>query len=378
MKKIWSFLFFSIMAWGMIGCGCQNKVNDDMEEAKGMFRPMNIGMVQANKGIYVSGVYTGFLYYIDEGTGNTTVLRNKPNCDHPKSTECNGFFPGVGRTLFWYDNYLYRANPAEGELILYRIYPDGSGYDQYAVLGNTDSQSIKAGCMANGIFYYATSAPIKSENDIRETEIFDIFKIEINGSGKPQKVTSVEAKNPAFISMESGNNGIWVQIQWRENTMEKRADVYHLKNGETELIKEVSGIKEAKMNGPSVFDDRIYYTSEGTIWEYSNGNTESIVKIEKSAENVRNPIIYGDWIFEDSGNKIMIYKKDGTYVNTVDYDTIGIPSMEKQTTCYLAGVTNKGLYLDFYSSQEESLYFCSFEKALTEKKIEWELVIPSL
>ena len=378
MKKRLICVLISVAVLALGACSNRTQESAEGRKTSGMFLPMNIGIVQANEGLYVSGVNSGFLYYVDLETEKSTILCNKPNCSHPKSTECNGFLPGVGRTLFWYENYLYRANPLDGELILYRIYPDGSGYDKYAVLGQSDTQSLKAGCMSDGTFYYATSAPIKSANIKRETETFDIYRIDIDKQGEPEKITGVEAKNPAFISMIGGEDGAWIQLQWRENSTEKIADIYYLQNGEKELTKKLDGIKEAKMTGPSVSKDAIYYTSEGSIWRYSQGNKKGIAQVDKEDENIRNPIVYDNWIFEDSGNKIVVYKQDGTYVNTVEYETVGKTSMEQQTTCYLAGVNHKGLYIDLYSSEKESLYFCPLEDALTKETVEWEILLPSL
>lgn len=362
--------FLCCLIFFLTGCG-KTDVSEP-EALEGMFRPTTFGMAKTEDGIYIAN---SSIYFFDPETGQSTILCNKPDCDHENYDICNAKVDfGNHATLFYQNGYLYMFGIDEEteELCIYQIRPDGSGYETYLTMANASAGAIDARtvCYHNDFWYFIITEKFKTRQE------YHLYQIKLEKNAKPEEVFTMDAGLSELISVYPGEDGIWMQRQYLTETS-NTGTIYFLRDDEKEPEIVLDQIPDCRARGPVPVGDTFYYLSNQEIWKYSDGEKTVITKRGKEGDVQKGVLVYRDWIFDSTGEAINIYKKeDGTLVSSVDHKNIAVTSQQARTECYLAGVDNFGLYLAVIDQPySHSLYYMKLEHALNERKGEWVNVL---
>ena len=352
--------------------GCENEPIN-LADQKGMFRPATFGMAKSEDGIYIANK---MLYFFDPTLEQAVVLCNDPECTH-ESLYCNaaiGEGNGDSASLFYWNQFLYMVgvDKNETELCLYQIRPDGSGYEKYISIANVssnysiDSQTVS---FHGGALYFIITEHFKTGKE------YHLYRLEIEKGAEPEEITVLEGDLSEIISINSGDDGLWLQQQRYYEQGNTTSKLYYLEDGQTEFQIILDNMTDSRPMGPTPSGHGFYYMSNQKIWQYIDGEETVIVEREQSGIQ-KGVLLYQDWILDSTGTAIDIYDKEGTLINTVDHTKVGETSQETMTDCYLAGVDEHGLYLAFITMDYmHFLYYAEMGDVVSEEEVEWKLIL---
>lgn len=361
---------------GLIGIlmmsGCGNKKITDQGETEGMFRPTTFGMAKTEEGVYIANKS---IYFFDPESEQYTILCNKPECKHESYDVCNAKINGGNSaSLFLKEGYLYMIgiDASKEELCLYQIRPDGSGYEKYLSIAKASEGAIDARtlCCHDNFLYFIITETFKTSKE------YHLYRIKIEKNAEPEEVFSVDAGLEELISIYPGQDGLWLQRQYFSGA-DITGSIYFLEDGKSEMELVLDQIQDCRASGPVPDREGFYYLSNQEIWKYQDAAKKVITKRGEQGDTQKGILLYQDWMFDSTGDRINIYKKeDGTLVNSVDHKAVGVTSQSTMTECYLAGVDGNGLYLATIDGNYiHSLYYMKLKDALEGGKGEWKKIV---
>ena len=353
----------------LAGCGIEDKTAS--LESNGVVDSDGFPVVAVDSGVYFFGNY---VYYFDEKTETATLLCNKPDCEHLSVSDgtCNAFFHAAGDTYIYEGNIYVPVSEDEG-YVLYRVRPDGSGFDPFLTLVQTNEEIISSigSCGVDGYYYFALTAPVTNEEQLKEDEVFDIYRVEMKENAQPELLCSTSMKRGGYLYLEPSVNGVWVYVYYDDESR-----IYFLEEGSQTL---------QQLFADQIFlefftETACYYgTKEGEFYKYEDGEKRVVIEKEEKLENSTSELVYDGKIYISTKEAIEIYTEDGEFINTLSYGTVGaewdLNDPEHHFQRYLVGVTDGGLYLfynEWWEGGDQCIYYMPLEEALSGNGEAWQ------
>lgn len=354
----------------LAGCGIEDGTAS--LESNGVVDSDGFPVVAVDGGVYFFGDY---VYYFDEKTETAALLCNKPNCKHPPMPGgvCNAFLHAAGETYIYEGNIYVPVSEDEG-YVLYRVSPDGSGFDPFLTLAQTNEEGLShlGSCGSNGYYYFALTAFVTELGQLKEDEVFDIYRVEMKENAQPEFLCTMSIERGGLFFMEPSVNGVWVYVYYDD----VESKIYFLEEGSQTL--------------QQLFADQIFFeffnetacyygTKEGEFYKYENGEKSVVIEKEEKLENSTSELVYDGKIYISTKEAIEIYTEDGEFINTLSYGTVGaewdLNDPEHRFQRLLVGVTDGGLYLfynEWWEGGDQCIYYMPLEEALSGNGEAWQ------
>lgn len=154
-------------------------------------------IAESEKGFYFfSGPNNQYLFYMDKATKKSSIVCNKPDCQHvnetnsARITDCNAYFLEANKNLLYYDNSLYLMS-FNGEIqSLYKVSADGTKREKLFTFKEYVTRLI---IHRGYVYYIVEDNGTVAGNEQNTATVCKLYRVKLNNlSGQPELLHTVQ------------------------------------------------------------------------------------------------------------------------------------------------------------------------------------------